>query len=77
MVCVPALTAASPIIVICVSPASTFSELSGDVSPPAGKVYASHVRGKITFPDLSHLAQSDDARDLPWREGAAIVGLLV
>lgn len=47
----------------------------GLVTPPPGRVYASHVRGKITFPDPSQLARSDDARDLLWRESAAMVGL--
>ena len=49
----------------------------GQVTPPPGRVYASRVRGKITFPDPSKLAQSDDARDLLWRESAAMVGLPV
>jgi len=47
----------------------------GRVTPPSGRVYASHVRGKLTFPDPSKLAQSDDARDLLWRESAVMVGL--
>jgi hypothetical protein len=47
----------------------------GQVTPPPGKVYASRVRGKITFPDPSRLAQSDDARDLLWRGSAAMVAL--
>jgi len=47
------------------------------VNPPSGRVYASHVRGKLTFPDPSKLAQSDDARDLLWRESTAMVGLPV
>jgi len=47
----------------------------GQVTPPSGRVYASHVRGKMTFPDPSKLAQSDNARDLLWRESAAMVGL--
>jgi len=47
----------------------------GEVSPPAGRVYASLVKGKLTFPDPSVLAQSDQARDLLWRESATMVGL--
>jgi NAD(P)-dependent dehydrogenase (short-subunit alcohol dehydrogenase family) len=47
----------------------------GAVTLPPGRVYASHVRGKITFPEPSKLAQSDDARDLLWRESAAMVGV--
>jgi len=47
----------------------------GRITPPPGRVYASQVRGKVTFPDPSKLAQSDDARDLLWRESAAMVGL--
>ena len=47
----------------------------GKVTPPAGRVYASHVRNKITFPDPSKLAQSDEARDRLWRKSAIMVGL--
>ena len=47
----------------------------GEVNPPAGRVYASLVRGEITFPNPSILAQSDEARDLLWRESAGMVGL--
>jgi NAD(P)-dependent dehydrogenase (short-subunit alcohol dehydrogenase family) len=47
----------------------------GEVTVPSGRVYASLVRGKITFPDPSKLAQSDDARDVLWHESAAMVGL--
>jgi NAD(P)-dependent dehydrogenase (short-subunit alcohol dehydrogenase family) len=47
----------------------------GEVNPPAGRVYASLVRDKLTFPDPSALAQSDEARDLLWRESAAMVGI--
>ena len=47
----------------------------GQVTPPPGRVYASHVRGKITFPDSSKLGQRDDARDLLWRESAPMVAL--
>ncbi|HXW82399.1 MAG TPA: SDR family NAD(P)-dependent oxidoreductase [Acidimicrobiales bacterium] len=47
----------------------------GRITLPPGRVYASHVRGNVTFPDPSKLAQSDDARDLLWRESAAMVGL--
>jgi len=49
----------------------------GHVIPPSGRVYASHVRDKITFPDPSKLAQSDEARDRLWRESAIMVGLQV
>ena len=48
----------------------------GEVNPPAGRVYASLVRGKLTFPDPSVLAQSDGARDLLWRESAVMVGIV-
>ena len=47
----------------------------GETNPPAGQVYASLVRGKLTFPDPSILAQSDEARDLLWRESAVMVGI--
>ena len=47
----------------------------GEINLPTGHVYASLVRGKITFPDPSALAQSDEARDLLWRESAVMVGI--
>lgn len=47
----------------------------GIVTPPPGRIYASLVRGEITFPDPSKLAQSDEARDRLWRESAVMVGL--
>lgn len=46
----------------------------GKVKLPTGKIYASLVKGKITFPNPSQLAQSNDARDLLWRESAFMVG---
>ena len=49
----------------------------GEIDPPGGRVYASLVRGKLTFPDPSALAQSENARDLLWRASAAMVGLPV
>jgi NAD(P)-dependent dehydrogenase (short-subunit alcohol dehydrogenase family) len=48
---------------------------SGKVTPPAGRVYASLVKGKLTFPDPSELARSDEARDRLWSASAAMVGL--
>ncbi len=50
---------------------------SGKVTPPPGRVYASLVKGKLTFPDPSELARSDEARDQLWRESAVMVGLQV
>jgi len=47
----------------------------GEVNPPEGRVYASLVRNKLAFPNPSALAQNDEARDLLWRESAAMVGL--
>jgi NAD(P)-dependent dehydrogenase (short-subunit alcohol dehydrogenase family) len=47
----------------------------GAVTPPAGRIYVSLVKGEITFPDPSELARSDDARDQLWRESAAMVGI--
>jgi len=47
----------------------------GTVTLPPGRVYASLVRGELTFPDPAKLAQSDEARDRLWRESAGMVGL--
>ncbi|WP_379026077.1 SDR family NAD(P)-dependent oxidoreductase [Parapedobacter deserti] len=48
---------------------------SKEIRLPGGRVYASLVRGKITFPNPSQLAQSDKVRDMLWRESAKIVRL--
>jgi len=47
----------------------------GSETPPAARVYASLVKGEITYPDPSELAQSDEACDQLWRESAKMVGL--
>jgi NAD(P)-dependent dehydrogenase (short-subunit alcohol dehydrogenase family) len=47
----------------------------GEISLPSGRVYASLVKGELTFPDPSALAQNDEARDLLWRESATMVGI--
>lgn len=43
--------------------------------PPPGRVYASLVRGQLTWPDPSELAQSDDAMNDLWQQSARMVGL--
>lgn len=54
------------------------AELSlGTVEMPKGKVYASLVKGKITFPDPSKLAQKDEPKELLWKESAKMVNLPV
>ncbi|MGH3722920.1 MAG: SDR family NAD(P)-dependent oxidoreductase [Mycobacterium sp.] len=47
----------------------------GTVTPPAGRVYASLVKGDITYPDPAPLAQSGEAGDRLWRASATMVGL--
>ena len=47
----------------------------GSVTLPAGRVYASLVKGELTFPDPSKLARDDTARDLLWRQSATMTGL--
>ena len=54
----------------------TLADLTlGTARPPAGRIYASLVRGKLTWPDPSRLAQSNDAMTSLWQESAALVGL--
>ncbi len=43
-------------------------------TPPKGKVYASLVRGIITYPAPSDLASSNQARDSLWQESEKMVG---
>ena len=47
----------------------------GKVVPPKDRIYASLVRGKLTFPNTSTLAQNDDLRDLLWKESAKMTRL--
>jgi NAD(P)-dependent dehydrogenase (short-subunit alcohol dehydrogenase family) len=47
----------------------------GAVVPPTGRIYASLVKGKLTWPDPSELAQSDAAMKELWVESAHMVGL--
>jgi NAD(P)-dependent dehydrogenase (short-subunit alcohol dehydrogenase family) len=47
----------------------------GTTVPPAGRIYASLVKGKLTWPDPSELAQSDTAMRELWVESAQMVGL--
>lgn len=49
----------------------------GIVTLPRDKIYASLVRGKLTFPNPSQLAQDNDTRDLLWKESAKMVDLPV
>ena len=47
----------------------------GTIVPPSGRIYASLVKGKLTWPDPSDLAQSDTAMRGLWMESAQMVGL--
>jgi NAD(P)-dependent dehydrogenase (short-subunit alcohol dehydrogenase family) len=47
----------------------------GTIVPPAGRMYASLVKGKLTWPNPSELAQSDTAMKGLWVESAQMVGL--
>lgn len=47
----------------------------GTVTPPPDRIYVSLVKGEVTFPSPSELAQSDEARDRLWRESAVMVGI--
>jgi hypothetical protein len=47
----------------------------GTTVAPTGRIYASLVKGKLTWPDPSELAQSDRAVKGLWAESAYMVGL--
>jgi len=47
----------------------------GKVTLPTDKIYTSLVRGKLTFPNPSQLAQDNNIKDLLWKESAKMVGL--
>jgi NAD(P)-dependent dehydrogenase (short-subunit alcohol dehydrogenase family) len=47
----------------------------GTIVPPPGRIYASLVKGKLTWPEPSELAQSDTAMTALWLESAQMVGV--
>jgi NAD(P)-dependent dehydrogenase (short-subunit alcohol dehydrogenase family) len=47
----------------------------GTLTPPAGRVYASLVRGQLAYPDPSALAQDPAAREGLWGDSADLTGL--
>ena len=49
----------------------------GTLTPPAGHVYASLVRGKLAYPDPSALGRDPAAREEVWRDSAILTGLPV
>jgi NAD(P)-dependent dehydrogenase (short-subunit alcohol dehydrogenase family) len=48
----------------------------GMIVPPPGSIYASLVKGRLTWPDPSELAQSDTAMKELWVDSAYMVGML-
>ncbi len=48
---------------------------NGTTTPPADRVYASLVRGKLEYPDPSNLALSPAAQSEMWQRSAQLVGL--
>jgi NAD(P)-dependent dehydrogenase (short-subunit alcohol dehydrogenase family) len=47
----------------------------GTIAPPPGRIYASLVKGRLTWPDPSELAQSDTAMKELWVDSAHMVGM--
>lgn len=47
----------------------------GMIVPPVGRLYASLVEGKLTWPDPSELARRDDVMMILWRDSERMVGL--
>src|SRR3546814_15173429 len=47
----------------------------GRSEPPAGRLYASLVKRRLTWPETSDLAQRDDVMSKLWRDSAQMVGL--
>jgi NAD(P)-dependent dehydrogenase (short-subunit alcohol dehydrogenase family) len=46
----------------------------GRITPPAGRLYASLVKRRLTWPDPSELARQDDVMNGLWRDSASMVG---
>jgi len=47
----------------------------GKIVPPAGRLYASQVKRRLTWPAPSELASDDAVMKKLWRDSAALVGL--
>ena len=47
----------------------------GTIAPPPGRIYASLVKGRLTWPNPSELAQSDTAMKELWVDSAHMVGM--
>lgn len=47
----------------------------GRIVPPVGRLYASQVKRRLTWPELSELAKNDAVMAKLWRDSAALVGL--
>lgn len=47
----------------------------GRIAPPSGRLYASLVKRRLTWPETSDLAKRDDVMDKLWRDSARMVGL--
>lgn len=45
----------------------------GEIQPPEGRIYASLVKRRLTWPDPSDLAQRDDLMNALWSESARMV----
>jgi NAD(P)-dependent dehydrogenase (short-subunit alcohol dehydrogenase family) len=56
--------------------ANLLAELAlGRVVPPAGRLYASQVKRRLTWPDPSELVRDDAVVAKLWRDSAGLVGL--
>jgi NAD(P)-dependent dehydrogenase (short-subunit alcohol dehydrogenase family) len=47
----------------------------GRIVPPAGRIYASQVKRRLTWPDPSELVRDSAVSEKLWRESATLVGL--
>jgi len=47
----------------------------GRIVPPAGRLYASQAKRRLTWPDPSELARDDTVMAKLWRDSAALAGL--
>jgi NAD(P)-dependent dehydrogenase (short-subunit alcohol dehydrogenase family) len=47
----------------------------GKIDPPSGRIYASLVKRRLTWPEPSDLARRDDLMNALWSDSARLVGL--
>jgi NAD(P)-dependent dehydrogenase (short-subunit alcohol dehydrogenase family) len=73
----PVLAALQPMNTVAGGGAFLADLTLGRIAPPAGRLYASQVRRRLTWPEVADMANDDAAVEKLWRDSAGMVGLPV